>query len=182
LRRRTLVGLVCALVVISGGCDWAQFGFDSGNTSFNPIEPAFTTSSVLRLTQAWSADVDTGAWVVSDGVVYTTKTREAPSPNGARAFDVVTGAQRWSTSVPRGAGPVGASSGLVYYANNGIVALDARTGATRWRAAGELLVSDGSRLFTHVKASDRSSKTVGAVGPAGTALWSVTPPAPSVAR
>jgi outer membrane protein assembly factor BamB len=109
---------------------------------------------------------------VGDGVIFTTKTRGAGSPNIAQAFDVSTGALLWTVSVPRLSMPKVVAAGLVYYGSDG-GPLDAPTGAPRSQLRGEYLVADGPRLITSVSAADGSSTLI-AVDTTGTKQWSLT--------
>jgi outer membrane protein assembly factor BamB len=171
---RRFCGLLVALVVVLGACDWSHAGFGAARTGFNPSEPALTATSVQHLTQAWSAPVETSN-VVANGVIYTTKTVDlAPAPNVANAFNVSTGATLWTVNVPHASAPDAVGNGLVYYGNT--VALDAKTGTPRWSIAQQFLALDGPRLFAVSNFYDgtgRSGQLV-AVDPSGKTLWSLT--------
>jgi hypothetical protein len=174
-RQRKFLGLLVALVVVSAGCAWSQVGYDSGHSFFNPVEPALNATSVKNLRLAWSANVDTGQWVVRDGLIYTTKTVDPSTPTVARAFNVSTGTEAWHTNVPALAAPKAVVNGLVYYDNGAVIAYDGKNGAPRWLTGGSYLAVDGTNLFTHVVNPDGSSKEVRAVSPFGNTLWSVVP-------
>jgi outer membrane protein assembly factor BamB len=158
---------VFALVLVSAGCDWAQVGFDAAHTSFNPYEPALTTSSIQHLTEAWTANAY--GKVVADGVIYGTKPGPGRfgRPTTMQAFNVSSGALLWSN--PRDGDPIAVGNGLIYACCT--VALDAKTGVQKWGLLNQwFLTLDGSRLF--VLGGDSASQ-LSAIDPSGKPIWPV---------
>jgi outer membrane protein assembly factor BamB len=164
MRRRRIWAGVLALLL--AGCDWSQIGFNAAHTSFNPYEPALTSSSVQHLTEAWSTEAL--GYVVANGVIYVAKLD--PDHRGittaVEAHDLEAGSLLWST--PSSAHPVAAGNGLVYVA--GVGALDARTGAPRWSLNAFFLALDGARLFVQ---RGSNPLLIDAIDPNGEPLWAL---------
>jgi outer membrane protein assembly factor BamB len=177
-RSRWFWALVLTVPFLLGACDWGQLHFDATSSNYNPSEPALTAASVQHLTQAWASPDADADIVVANGVVYTHRTIDLFSPDTAKAFDVSTGAVKWTSTVPHLSIPVAAGSGLVYYTrfDRGTVALDAPTGAQQWSRPEVALTLDGTRLFASSSIyyfGTGQSSTVVAIDPAGKTLWSV---------
>jgi outer membrane protein assembly factor BamB len=190
------MGLVCALLVLVTGCDWAALGFGPANTNFNPLEPALTESSLQHLEVAWSAPCAcTTRPLVAGGRVYVVDgyTGAQPFSLTLRAFDATNGQVKWST--PLGTSEFGdvlsaVGNGLVYVVvrpesgPNRIVALDEATGVVRWQLTppepgsgpvwivGPIIV-DGPLAFVTATGSTRSD--VFAVDAGGQVVWSAAP-------
>ena len=49
MRRVTTALVSLGIVVVLGGCDWTQLGFDSGHSGFNPTENAISCGLASRL-------------------------------------------------------------------------------------------------------------------------------------
>jgi outer membrane protein assembly factor BamB len=113
------VVLLAVMVVLFGGCDWAQYAFDGSNTGHDLSATAFTAASVAGLHQAWAtagpttsearlaAVGDTVYVAGSDTVTYHVVccpppgTPPPPSPPGpVSALDAATGAVRWTVAGP----------------------------------------------------------------------------------
>lgn len=159
------------MVVVLAACDWTQSRFDGAHTSFNPSEPALTTSSVRQLTEAWSANA--GAGVVANGVVYASSLGGPDTPTTAEAFKVTSGATVWTATLAGHAGPAAVGNGLVYYSGSDstgarMFALDAQTGVQRWSVPAAVVAMDRMRLF----AIDDSSSIL-AIDSSGTIVWKV---------
>jgi outer membrane protein assembly factor BamB len=190
------LGLACALVVLVAGCDWTAVGFGPANTNFNPLEPRLTAASLQQLEVAWSAPCGcTRRPLVAGGRVYVLDGFSGNSPYSmtVRAFDATNGQVRWST--PLGTSQFGdelsaVANGLVYVVghpesgSDSIVALDAATGAVRWRltppepGSGPVrvlgpVVVDGPLAFVAASTSMRSG--IYAVDRAGQVVWSAAP-------
>jgi PQQ-like domain len=192
---RVVVAVVASALLLAG-CDWAQLGFGPAGTSYDPIEPALTETSVAHLAADWS--VECACWpsrpLVAMGTVYAVDgyAGEAPFPLTLRAFDATSGTPRWS--VPLGTSRPGdvlaaVANGLVYLSlrptsgSDQLVALDAATGKTRWQvvppAPGSgpvvlgLPIVDGAQVFVSATASDASE--VSAFDALGQRVWSVVP-------
>jgi outer membrane protein assembly factor BamB len=171
--------LVAALPLVLGACDWSQIGFDAANTNDNPSEPALTSAPVKTLTPAWSTqDADTQV-VTAGGSVFTHRTVGAsPAPDIAHAFDIATGAVKWTGSVAHASVPVAVGNGLVYYSrgSGGTAALDAATGAPRWGRPEVALALDGTRLFgvSALDTGSGASALLRAIDPNGEPLWTTT--------
>ena len=73
-RRLSLSVVVAVLAVGAAGCDWVQFGFESGGSRFNNTESVISTANVSTLVQRFSAP--TGAAIffsspaIANGVAY----------------------------------------------------------------------------------------------------------------
>jgi outer membrane protein assembly factor BamB len=73
MRRVTTALVSLGIVVVLGGCDWTQLGFDSGHSGFNPTENAIRVSSVASLQPAWvfrDPNVGESRLAVSGGRVF----------------------------------------------------------------------------------------------------------------
>jgi outer membrane protein assembly factor BamB len=178
-RSRWFWALMLTVPFVLGACDWSQIHFDAASSNYNPSEPALTATSVQHLTQAWATQDSDGDIVVANGVLYTHRTPDVSAPTDiAKAFDVSTGAVKWTSTVPHLDIPVAAGNGLAYYTrfDSGTVALDAATGAQRWSRPEVALALDGARLFASSSIyyfGYRQSSNVVAIDPAGKTLWSV---------
>ncbi|BCY10848.1 PQQ-binding-like beta-propeller repeat protein [Actinoplanes sp. L3-i22] len=143
--------------------DWAQDGHDAGHNGFNPDEYAITAGTVTRLALRWTIATTAGATQQQTPIISGTQLFLADS-TGIGAHSATTGALDWRfplPSVPGQRPPVLATDGqtLLAYLRSGeppaepageLVALDALTGAVRWRApvpsgapAGRLLLDHG---------------------------------------
>jgi outer membrane protein assembly factor BamB len=101
MRKRSLVVLATALVLVCSGC-WPARGGGGNRTSYNAVEQSFTTSSLGDVEVKWTFDEAIDAWqpyvtsaVVSrEGGVHVM----APTNTGYRVFalDPPSGAVRWS--------------------------------------------------------------------------------------
>ncbi|HMA35003.1 MAG TPA: S-layer homology domain-containing protein [Chloroflexia bacterium] len=128
--------------------DWPMYGHDPSRTNYNPDETVLTAANVAQLAPRWQANLGSngtppsGAPSVANGRVYVGSS-VASGPNFF-AFDAVTGAPAWSTSVGYsnsdcfnvGIGATAAISGNVVVAGGGDAAyygLNATTGAQFWR-------------------------------------------------
>ncbi len=189
------LGLACALLVLVTGCDWTALGFGPANTNFNPSEPALTESSVQHLGVAWSTPCACQRALVAGGRVYVVDGYSGAQPYSLtlRAFDATNGQMRWST--PLGASQFGdelsaIANGLVYVVvrpesgSDRIVALDAATGAVRWRLTppepgrdpvrlSRPIIVDGPLAFVAATVSTRSD--IFAVDSVGRVVWSAAP-------
>ncbi|MBM4362018.1 MAG: PQQ-binding-like beta-propeller repeat protein [Deltaproteobacteria bacterium] len=129
--------------------NWNMIGFDPGSTFHNPTETKISTANVASLTKRWEHDFGTigtqGTPMVVGNRLYIL------AGNGVFAFDADSGAELWRTD---GATPeflaeeifVGATGsgayedGTIYFqnGNNGwVIALDAETGALKWKTRQE---------------------------------------------
>ncbi|NEU57369.1 PQQ-binding-like beta-propeller repeat protein [Halorussus sp. MSC15.2] len=121
----------------SGNGDWAQYGYDSQNTGFNPHSTAPTTNIVER----WNFTTGSSAVhtpVVSNGTVYF-----ADFNNTVYAVNSTTGEKVWEYSSHGWVfGDPAASNGTVYFGwkyRDGdntpykVIAVNATTGERKWR-------------------------------------------------
>jgi outer membrane protein assembly factor BamB len=194
--RTAFAGLLAAVLLLSG-CDWAQFGFGPAATNFNPYEPTLTPASAAHLTERWSTPCvcDRHRPLANGDSVYTIDgtAGNLPWTVTLRAFAVADGRPRWSTPLGQ-ASNVGAlaatANGLVYVVvrpasgSDQLIAVDATSGAVRWRRTpptpGSGLVRidapvvDGPLALVTATASDGS--TLSAFDPTGRRVWTVVPP------
>jgi hypothetical protein len=191
-----MVVVAVAAVVALAGCDWAQFGFGPDQTSYNPSEPALTTTSVAHLATSWTAPcVCRTPALVAGGLVYFS----GQSPTASLTFtiearDELTGEQRWATTFQNvhDVRFIGVGNGLAYVrigslpldgainTSEVVLALDATTGKARWfmvpPAPVDGLVSlpawvlDGPRLFA-VTTVPGAGYMVSAIDTAGRVIW-----------
>ncbi|HEX3670736.1 MAG TPA: PQQ-binding-like beta-propeller repeat protein [Candidatus Cybelea sp.] len=79
----------------AGTAKWAQFGYDSGHSGYNPLEDTITTQNVSSLQTAWNdtSIIQPGGIVVDGGVAYVNDMGQ--SNEGLYALDAATGAQKW---------------------------------------------------------------------------------------
>ncbi len=178
-RSRWFPVLVVALPLALGACDWSQLGFDAASRNSNPSEPALTASSVKTLQPAWSTPDADAEVVTANGLVFTHRTvGPAPTPDTAHAFDIASGAVKWTGSVSHASVPKAVGNGLVYYSQGdaGTVALDAATGTSRWGRPETAVALDGTRLFAVSAYSSGSgaSALLRAIDPKGQTLWTTT--------
>jgi outer membrane protein assembly factor BamB len=114
---------------------WPQFGFLPNHKASNRFENVLSTGAVGSLEEAWRTPKIARVMsipAVVNGIVYATF-----GDGSIRAFDEITGAQKWSfatggsvmetsPAVSNGIVYAGSSTGYLY-------ALDAVTGAQKWR-------------------------------------------------
>ncbi|HEY7071644.1 MAG TPA: hypothetical protein VH479_16070, partial [Acidimicrobiales bacterium] len=94
---RARAALVAAVLAMSTSGCWLQAGVGPGRTAYNDLETAITTANVNQLVHDWSAvlvDQTPSEPLVDSGVTYVR------SAGKLGAFDLATGATRWS--VPLG--------------------------------------------------------------------------------
>jgi outer membrane protein assembly factor BamB len=128
--------------------EWPMYGRDPARSSRNPFETALTVGQVPALAARWQARVGLGPLppscspAVAGGRVFACSSRT--DGDNFFAFDAKTGALLWSADLGRpGAGSVGigaspaVAGGIVVAggADGAYYALDAATGALRWRHA-----------------------------------------------
>jgi len=126
---------------------WLQFGYDAGQTGFNPLESTITTKNVAQLQIAWNDTniIQPGGIVVDGDVAYVDD--QGQSAAGLYALDTATGAQKWFAQVnlngPWGnfVHPVAAVAGKVVVTPcsngqssflTGLCGVDGKTGAIVW--------------------------------------------------
>lgn len=163
---------------------WAQFGFDSGHTGYNPRETSVSPANVATLVPGWTTNIPKGYAVysqqaVGDGNVYITS--QACYMN---AFALDTGALIWSYNVCliSNNGAIGYSTptlaqGTVYVAGDGYLwAWNDQTGALLWKTA--LPISGGFGMGSYVTYADGMVFTLDDAGVAhaldamtGAPLW-----------
>lgn len=145
---------------------WGQDGYGPGNTRYNPAEPVINAGSIDRLKLRWTVNPAPGRpgcesapavpRAVGDRVFLL-------AGGGVAAHSATTGKRLWiNTSFSHiTAGPI-VAGGLVLVVDTGcysasdydasVVALDAATGAQRWRRTGEwtvdAAVADAGTLVT----------------------------------
>ncbi len=122
--------LAALMFVVLAGCDWSQYGFDTGHSGWNPTEQTITPVSVQGLTIRWSG---LGRRPVVGGGLVLSVSNDNTSSIVAR--DTQTGAVRWTKTGGFG-GP--AISGDTVYATTGasattLHAINLATGNDRWR-------------------------------------------------
>jgi outer membrane protein assembly factor BamB len=171
----TVEGLWSAPVEVDGTVAFLAFAGSPGASWSDGFFGLDAATGDIRWSKLFSiggqAYSDRGP-VDADGSILLT-----PLTGELVAVDPVTGAVRWSTpaDTSRTSGPPLVADGVVYASGpDGLVALDAGSGASRWRDAGgagglEVVRAGSFLLVTH--APDR---TVTAHDPAtGTVLWTV---------
>lgn len=125
-----------AQTTITVKANWAQYGFGSANTRFNPYETAINASNVSQLSLAWTySDPNTtyplSTPSVADGSIYFTSIGD----NGTHALDASTGATIWnvtSSNFPTGTGEPAIASGTVFTTGYYLYAMAAGSGVTKW--------------------------------------------------
>ncbi len=124
-----------------------MYGHDVSRTNYNPDETIIGSGNLNQLVSRWQVNIGSngtapaGAPSVANGKIYVGSS--APSGNNFFAFDAVSGAQAWATSVSYqsscfnvGIGSTSAISGTTLVVGGGDPAyygLDANTGAQLWR-------------------------------------------------
>jgi outer membrane protein assembly factor BamB len=126
---------------------WPQFGYDAGQTAYNPLESVIAPQNVSSLQIAWNDGgiVQPNGIVVDKGVAYVDD--QGQSAAGLYALDAATGAQKWVAQVNLNGSwgsfnhPVSAVAGgvVVTPCSNGesnfltgLCGVDASTGAVAW--------------------------------------------------
>ncbi len=118
--------------------NWPQFGFTPNHKGKNRYENVLSTATVGDLDEAWRtpniSQVESTPAVVN-GIIYVTF-----GDGSIRAFDEITGAQKWSyaTTAPYSMNSSPAVANGIVYVGSGdhyLYALDAVTGALKWRYA-----------------------------------------------
>jgi polyvinyl alcohol dehydrogenase (cytochrome) len=132
----------------SGG-DWPMYGHDASRTSFSADETSIDVAGVARLTPRFQAFVGMGTTPSSSGpVVSAGRVYVGSSASGANyfAFDSAAGTASWSADIGHLAAPsagdvgvgstaaVGGDAVVVGGGDAAYYALDAATGALRWRS------------------------------------------------
>ncbi len=73
-KRLSLAMAIAILGVFAAGCDWVQFGFDSGGTRSSTSESTISTANVSKLVQRFSAATGAAIFLsspaIANGVVY----------------------------------------------------------------------------------------------------------------
>ncbi len=149
-----LLLLVLSAVVLAGGCDWLQPGFDAGLSGVQPVETTLTPKAVSQLHQLFAVRLGSGgsntAPVVAFGAVFATSCSGSSCIVTRR--DPRTGTPAWSTPIGQGASsPAIAGNFVVLATVDGVAAYDVETGQRRWLHATaapvvDLLVDHG-RVF-----------------------------------
>jgi outer membrane protein assembly factor BamB len=175
-RGRLGVVVTVALVLLAGGCAWAQPRFGPERTGFNPLEDQIGVENVAQLGLQWQADLGAngGDVVVTDGLVIVA-VRGASFTEGAgvvTALDEATGDEVWSVAVPPGTcddtcfgadTTIASADGLVFVATEAsgrfgtLVALDVHTGdlvRTYATAATAQPAVTGGRLYAVTQAPE----------------------------
>jgi len=173
---------------VAGGAStssWTMLGYDLGSTYNNTAETVLTKSNVANLEEAWTADLGDAVLApplqVGD-VIY------GSSGVVVQAFDAATGASLWKNSTAGTTASLFYDEGTLYaHVNNGnIMAIDAKTGATKWSkpsstqgatdgsssplvagnlvliggSQGQLELSGGGRYRGYMGALDKSSGSI----------------------
>jgi outer membrane protein assembly factor BamB len=124
--------------------DWPQSGYDAAHDGYNPFERVINLSNVGSLQLAWS--FSTGSSNPAGNVVEANDILYAASADGTLfALDTATGSELWSFPTGSGYGTSGATPavdrGVVFSVcnvasgNQGICAINAKTGALKWSYA-----------------------------------------------
>lgn len=114
--------------------EWPMVGFNAANTHHQYQ----TDGPSERFRLAWQYDGVRGVPIVADGVVYATGRRPGDPTDDLElhAIDVETREREWWTEIPgRVFAEPAVADGVVYVNSEdaGVYALDAETGAIRWR-------------------------------------------------
>lgn len=123
-RRRSFGACLAVLAVglLASGCDWSQFGYNSGGSRFNNTESGISTANVSNLVQRFSAV--TGAAIhfsspaIANGVAYI-----GSEDDKLYAFNASSGTLLWTASTTNVVDSSPAvSNGIVYVSDaNGIL-------------------------------------------------------------
>jgi len=131
-----------------GTAKWPQFGYDPGQTAYNPLETTITTKNVSKLQILWndSSIIQPGGIVVDGSIAYVDD--QGQSNAGLYALDTTTGAQKWFAQVNLNGSwgnfvhPVAAVAGNVVVTPcsngqssgflTGLCGVDSKTGAIVW--------------------------------------------------
>jgi outer membrane protein assembly factor BamB len=113
--------------------EWTRLAHDYASTYSNPAETTLTAANVGQLKLDWhfqTAGSANGAAAVADGVVYVLST------GGTYAFEAASGNVLWQNPEVAGTASPAYDHGALFIqmSNARLVALDATTGAERWRA------------------------------------------------
>ena len=159
-----LLVLVLAVLV---GCtpDWSMYRADSSGTAGNPYETEISVDTLKTLHQVWSVpDVQSFAFadppLVAGGAVFYSQSANDPTTGAITksviaSYDVATGKERWSMTVPGNEQVIGATLGLLLVSDerdfpNSVTvrAFDEQTGSPRWawRATNPTYGAGGSVL------------------------------------
>ncbi len=128
--------------------DWPLYGHDASRTNYNPDETILNSGNVNSMVSRWQMFIGSNGTpassspAIANGKAYVGSS--ASSGNDFFAFDAVTGAQAWATSVNYvgagcfnvGIGSSPAVSGSILSVGGGDAAyygLDANSGAQLWR-------------------------------------------------
>ena len=179
----SLTVVVAMLTLGAAGCDWAQFGFETGGSRFNSTESVISTANVSTLVQRFSAP--TGAAIffsspaISNDVAYI-----GSEDDKFYAFDATSGTLLWTANATNivDSSPA-VADGVVYVSdgNGTLYAFDAagktnctgtpKTCSPLWtspRGGGSPTVSDGVVYVT-------GGGVLSAINAAsGATLWSAT--------
>jgi outer membrane protein assembly factor BamB len=132
--------------VLADPGDWPMYGHDPQRTNYNPAEAVINFGNASQLVERWRVNLGnnsptSSAPNVSNGKVYAASS--VTSGDNYFAYDAVSGAPVWSTSVGHGSncfnvgiGATAAISGSVISVGGGDKAyygLNADTGAQLWR-------------------------------------------------
>ncbi len=94
------LGALAVLALVAAGCGWTQFRSDPAHTG-SMFETTLSPDNVTDLVPLWSVTVGDGQFEEQVGNPITVAGAVvARSERDVRAFDAVTGAPRWSVTVP----------------------------------------------------------------------------------
>ncbi|MEV4641008.1 PQQ-binding-like beta-propeller repeat protein [Actinoplanes sp. NPDC049548] len=144
----TTAGLAGPAVAAAPAENWAQDGYGSGHTFYNPGESVINSGTVKKLKTRWTVTpkaavdgcpIDPVAPVVVAGRMYVLE----PDGNGVGAYDTKTGKRLWSyfagyleATGLAVSGDTVVVTDIACYSNSNydsnVIALDAATGAERW--------------------------------------------------
>ncbi len=116
--------------------NWAQFGFDSCHSKFNPREVTIGRSNVSNLVVAWK--YATGGPINSYPTIFNGVVYVGSNDGFLYAINVATGALLWSYSIGNEFGAAAVGNGLVFASSDkGVLyALNASTGQLVWTHPG----------------------------------------------
>jgi len=131
----------------AAAAEWTQFGYDAGQTAYNPLEKTITAKNVSGLKVAWndSSIIQPNGIVVDNGVAYVDD--EGQSAAGLYALETATGKQKWFAQVNLNGGwgsfthPVSAVAGSVVITPcsngqstflTGLCGVESKTGKILW--------------------------------------------------
>ena len=126
IQRLRSFAFLAVILVLVASCDWAQLGYTSAGTRYNPTETAIGVGNVGTLTSKWTATAGAEVYSspsVKDGVAYVTSSGEL------YAVDTSTGVLRWTSS---GVGVTSSSPAEAY----GLVYVGGEAGLYGFDAAG----------------------------------------------